>query len=147
MPTLLADRPPATGLALPRAAGRRVAASLAVVACVALGHPGRAWATERLAGNLLSVDRDKREITLIDAGRRHVVVYDDDTRIRQGGADRAIDDLHRGDRIVVSLAGSEPARATLIAIAGAAAPAAGSAGFGGAVPGFAPGLNARNRPR
>ena len=96
--------------------------ALAVVAfamSVALA-PGGARASARLAGNVWTVDADGSTVTIIDAGRKITFFFDSDTIVRHGSTDRAIADLRRGDRIVVTLADETPdaLRARLIAIAG-----------------------------
>ncbi|MEW6272586.1 MAG: hypothetical protein AB1689_25180 [Thermodesulfobacteriota bacterium] len=96
---------------------------LAVLAlALAVCAPLAAHAAPRLAGNVWVIDEDDRVVTIIDAGKRHTFTYGGETIIRRGSTDRSIQDLRRGDRIVVTL--EEPtlaggiARARLIAIAG-----------------------------
>lgn len=106
---------------------------------------------KRLAGSVLLLDAEKRQLVLLDAGKRHTVTWSAETVVRQGNRDRAIAGLKRGERVVVTLDASDATRAAIIAVAGAAAPGAQGDGLlpGAApnVPGFAPGLNARPPPR
>lgn len=117
-----------------------LAAAIAVLGLVSLVDAE----STRVAGNVFKVDPEKHEVTIVDAGRRHVLAYSDATVIRAGREDRTIADLKRGDRVVVTLATDDPGRAARIAVAG---PGSGESGGGGDVPAFAPGLNARTRPR
>ena len=78
---------------------------------------GRA-ATTRVVGNVLQIDLEKRELTILDAGRRHRIGFDDATQVRQGTVDRTISDLHRGDRVVITLDNDSAGLARRIAIAG-----------------------------
>lgn len=97
--------------------------ALALSAVLAAAPPARpARAAARLAGNVWTVDAENGLVTIVDAGRRLSFTYDAETIIRRGSSDRSIDDLRRGDRIVVSLAEGEPPHARLIAIAGPAVP-------------------------
>lgn len=80
-------------------------------------------AAARLAGNVWTVEPETCTVTIIDAGRKITFVCDAETIIRRGSTERTLADLHRGDRIVVTLAEETPdaLRARLIAIAGPAA--------------------------
>lgn len=128
---------------------RRTAGALApllsIALCVTL--PLRGEGAERLAGNILAVDVERREITLLDAGHRHLIEVAPDASIRASGQDRTLDHLNRGDRIVVTLVEGEPTRAARVVIAGPGHVGPGSLHSGATVPGFASGLNARNPPR
>jgi hypothetical protein len=107
---------------------RRVAALLLLaVTCVVPARAARAAA--RLAGNVWTVDQETGQVTIIDAGRRITFAYGTDTIIRRGSTNRTVNDLRRGDRVVVTLAEETPdaLRARLIAIAGP--PAAPGHGF------------------
>lgn len=101
---------------------RPVRASLiALVLASALLLPvGYASASARVAGNVWTVDPDNASLVILDAGRRITVYCDADTVIRHGSTDRTLRDLHRGDRVVVTLAEETPDAliARLIAIAG-----------------------------
>lgn len=102
---------------------RRSAPLLVLLLAVALLRPfGDAAASARVAGNVWTVDPDTASLVIIDAGRKITVYCDADTVIRQGATDRTLKDLHRGDRVVVTLAEETPDAliARLIAIAGAA---------------------------
>jgi hypothetical protein len=83
-----------------------------------LALPAGALASARLAGNVLEVDETKREVTIIDAGKRHTFSYGEQTIIRRGSTNQTAADLRRGDRIIVSLANPDGLEARLIAIAG-----------------------------
>jgi hypothetical protein len=85
--------------------------------------------TRRLAGNVWSVDAEKQQFILIDAGKQHVVHYSDATVVKAGPSPKAVTDLHRGDRVVVMLDEGEEEHARLIAIAGP--PSATGLMFGG----------------
>jgi len=80
----------------------------------------RADASTRLAGNVWTVDQDGSRVTIIDAGRLLTFSYDVDTIIRKGSTNRTVNDLRRGDRVVVTLAEEtlDVLRARLITIAG-----------------------------
>jgi len=95
---------------------------IAALAACALVAAAPALASPRLAGNVWIVDQEDGLVTIIDAGKKHTFSYGDDTVIRRGSTDRAITDLRRGDRIVVTLVepsdGAVTSRARLIAIAG-----------------------------
>lgn len=93
---------------------RLLLATTVVLAC------GLASASTRIAGNVWKVDPDTSSVTILDAGRKITFTYDADTIVRHGSTDRAIGDLHRGDRVVVTLADEIPdaLHARLIAIAG-----------------------------
>jgi hypothetical protein len=107
--------------------------ALAVVTLTLLAAlPAPAGASARIAGNVWIIDDDARTVTIIDAGRRITFSYGDETIIRRGSTDRSVNDLRRGDRIVVTLAEETPdaLRARVIAIAGPPAPRRG----GGFVP-------------
>jgi hypothetical protein len=90
----------------------------AAIAC----PPPHAAASARVAGNVWTVDPDASSLTIVDAGRMITVYCDADTVIRHGSTDRTLADLHRGDRVVVTLAEETPDAliARLVAIAGAA---------------------------
>jgi hypothetical protein len=92
------------------------ACTLALPAARSLGASDEP--SKRLAGNVWSVDTEKQQFVLIDAGKQHVVHYSDTTVIKAGGSPKAVTDLHRGDRVVVTLDDGEEQHARLIAIAG-----------------------------
>jgi len=96
---------------------------LAACAIALSGAAGAASATQRLAGNVWTVDAENGQVTIVDAGRKLRFTYDQETIVRRGSTDRSVTDLRRGDRIVVSLSESAPEHARLIAIAGPAVPA------------------------
>lgn len=99
------------------------AALLALLLAAALLWPlPPAAASARVAGNVWTVDPDASSLTIVDAGRMITVYCDADTVIRHGSNDRTLADLHRGDRVVITLADETPDAliARLVAIAGAA---------------------------
>lgn len=108
----------------PRRDPRPALLALAVLAMLAMlaSAPRTAGASARLAGNVWVVDQSDRVVTIIDAGKRHTFTYGGDTIIRRGSTNRSIQDLRRGDRIVVTLSqptdGGDLVHARLIAIAG-----------------------------
>jgi hypothetical protein len=118
-----------------------------VLALGLLGAPGGAGAAERIAGNVLVVDAEGGQITVIDAGRRHTIAIAPDTAIRAAGQNRAVKDLRRGDRIVITLDEADPGRAVRVSVAGPGLVTPGASIAGANVPGFATGLNARTPPR
>lgn len=116
-----------------------VRVALVLVAC----SLGPAEAGSRVAGSILSVDPAKGEMLLDDAGHRHHVRLGPATTVRERGTDKSLDDLHGGDRVVVSLDGNPPV-ARRIELAG---PSPRQGDGGTAIPGFASGLDARTPPR
>src|SRR5262245_37533314 len=111
-------------------------------------------ASARLAGSILSVDPEHRELVILDAGKRHMILFSEDTVVREGSHDRPVAELKRGEHVVVTLDEADASRAAIIAVAGPA-PAA-SPGFNlfgsksrrhAGMPGFANGLNANTQPR
>ncbi len=96
--------------------------ALALAAVLAVAPALPAAAAARLAGNVWTIDAENGLVTIVDAGRRLSFTYDEATIIRRGSSDRSIDDLRRGDRIVVSLAEGTQSHARLIAIAGPPVP-------------------------
>jgi hypothetical protein len=121
----------------------RLARLATVFALALLAASPWSEAGQRLAGHVLKVDVESSSLTIIDAGKKYTLWMTPETVIRQGPDDRALADLKRGDRIVITLVDGTPDQAEKIAIAG-------SGRIGNAattsVPGFAPGLNARNVP-
>jgi hypothetical protein len=103
---------------------RPVRASLiALLLAAAILRPsGPAAGSARVAGNVWTVDPDTASLVILDAGHKITVYCDADTVIRHGSTDRTLHDLHRGDRVVVTLADDTPDAlvARLIAIAGTA---------------------------
>jgi hypothetical protein len=76
------------------------------------------FAAVHLAGNVVAVDTQKHELTIIDAGKRRAVPLLPDTVVRQGSDTKSIADLHRGDRIIVTL--DDDGGARIVSIAGPA---------------------------
>jgi len=125
-----------------RSRGLLAAAWLAVL-CAA-GRPAAGDASSRIAGNVLKIDVESREVTLLDAGKQHVVRYSDETLVKAGATAKAVSDLHKGERVVVTIDDPETQHARLIAIAGPPSAtsvlAGGRKGHGSTagVPSFAP---------
>lgn len=134
-----------------RVAGRRARCALAVAVLWVLGGGTARAETARLAGNVLSVDAAAGSVTILDAGKQHVLTVSPETTIRAAGDDRALTDLHRGDRVVITLADDDATRAARISVAGAAAaPQRGRKSLAGSrstmgVPSYANGLNAQSQ--
>lgn len=135
----------------PRGIGRRARDLAVALALPALLCGGVAQAdTARLAGNVLSVDPEASSVTILDAGHQHVLTVSPETTIRAGGDDRALTDLHRGDRVVITLADDDASRAARISIAGPAVPQAGRKSLtrsNRSVPSYGSGLNAQSQLR
>jgi hypothetical protein len=75
----------------------------------------------RLAGVVLSVAPLGRRLEIVDAGHRHTIEVQPDAVIRRGQENLMLDQLSRGDRIVI--VATEPGtenKATWIAVSGAA---------------------------
>jgi Cu/Ag efflux protein CusF len=72
----------------------------------------------RLAGNIQDIDLAASRVTLMDAGRLRTVDLIPTTVIRHGRTEKTIQDLRRGDRVVVSMAATPPYGARLVAVAG-----------------------------
>lgn len=108
-----------SGMSLPR---RSVLLLVVLLAAALLRPLADAAASARVAGNVWTVDPDTASLVILDAGRKITVYCDADTVIRHGTVDKTLRDLHRGDRVVVTLAEETPDAliARLIAIAGAA---------------------------
>lgn len=106
-------------MSLPR---RSVPLLVLLLAATLLQPSGHAVASARVAGNVWTVDPDTASLVILDAGHKITVYCDADTVIRHGSTDKTLHDLHRGDRVVVTLAEETPDAliARLIAIAGAA---------------------------
>jgi hypothetical protein len=129
--------------------------ALAVAASLAAAATREAAASERMAGNVLAVDVERGEITMLDIGQRVTLVVDPEASIRGAGAAKTLSDLKRGDRIVVTLAegetGHHPAAGEALRVARLVIAGPGRVGPslapGASVPGFASGLNARVPPR
>jgi Cu/Ag efflux protein CusF len=76
----------------------------------------------RVAGDVREVDLGARRLTLLDAGRLRVVDLTPATAVRRGRTEASLEDLKKGDRVVVSMAAEPPYGARLIAVAGRVAP-------------------------
>lgn len=116
---------------------------LSVAAILAVVFVRPAEAGQRVAGSILSIDPERGDLVLDDAGRRHRLRLGPGTTVRERGTDKSIADLHAGDRVVASSDGDPPV-VRRIEVAG---PGPKQGDGGRAVPGFASGLDARTPPR
>ena len=76
----------------------------------------------RVAGDVREIDLHANRLTLLDAGRLRVVELTPSTVVRRGQSNGSIQELKKGDRVVVSMAASPPYGARVISIAGSATP-------------------------
>jgi Cu/Ag efflux protein CusF len=72
----------------------------------------------RIAGDVREIDLPASRLTLLDAGRLRVVELTPATVVRRGQSDSSIEELKKGDRVIVSMAAEPPYGARLIAVAG-----------------------------
>jgi hypothetical protein len=130
---------------------------------LALTAPAGVAASPRIAGNVLNVNTEKRQLTINDAGQKRTIDLAEDAVIRHGSTDRTLADLHRGDRVVVTLDDSPAPRGKIVSIAGPKVaeanpahrpehhrpgmPGSGSGALPGSVPGgLVPGANPLGLP-